>query len=252
MNETPQAEVKGVSIVTVTNRQEFIEHVFSSYETQIWPTKELIIVLNNDSMNLHEWEEYAQKYDQVSVFQLSESVTLGKCLNFGVTKAKYGYIAKFDDDDYYGPLFLTEAMNKFEKKNADVVGKRTCYMYNSLTKELRIRFPNREHKRVSILQGGTIMAKKEVMEKVPFPNKNVGEGLNFTQRCTAKGYRIYSTSKYNFAYIRHGDDAHTWNPSTKYFHRTSKRAAFTENFTDIVNQNNVTRDDEDDKNTPQY
>ncbi|WP_066391415.1 glycosyltransferase family 2 protein [Neobacillus mesonae] len=235
MNEVPQTEVKGVSIVTVTNRQEFIENVFSSYESQIWPEKELIIVLNNDSMNLLEWEEYAQKYNQVSIYQLPENVSLGNCLNFGVKKSKYSYIAKFDDDDYYGPLFLTEAMYTFDKMNADVVGKRTCYMYNALTKELRMRFPDREHKRASILQGGTIMAKKKVMEKVPFPDKNVGEGLSFTQRCRARGYRIYTTSRYNFAYIRHGDDSHTWNPSSKYFHKTSKQIAFLESFEDIVN-----------------
>jgi len=234
-DETLQKEIIGVSIVTVTNRLDYIENVFLSYGNQIWQEKELIIILNNDSMNLLEWEEYAKKYNQVSVFQLSDHITLGRCLNFGVNKAKYGYVAKFDDDDYYGPLFLTEAMNTFEKENADVVGKRTCYMYNSLTKELRIRFPKREHKRVSILQGGTIMAKKEVMEKVPFPNKNVGEGLSFTQRCRAKGYRIYSTSRFNFAYIRHGDDSHTWNPSMNYFNQTSKQIAFTDNFQEYVN-----------------
>ncbi|WP_342433767.1 glycosyltransferase family A protein [Neobacillus sp. FSL H8-0543] len=231
MNDvTQQNKDKGVSIVTVTNRLENIDNVFLSYENQIWPEKELIIILNNDSMNLLEWKEFSKKYSQVSIYQLSEHITLGSCLNFGVNKAKYGYIAKFDDDDYYSSLFLTEAMDTFENKKADVVGKRTCYMYNSLTNELRLRFPKREHKPVSILQGGTIMAKKEVMEKVPFPNKNVGEGLSFTTRCRAKGYRIYSTSRNNFAYIRHGDDSHTWNPSSNYFNLTSKRITFTDNF----------------------
>ncbi|MFZ7943326.1 glycosyltransferase family 2 protein [Neobacillus sp. 19] len=229
-DETLQKVSKGVSIVTVTNRMEFIDNVFSSYENQIWPEKELIIILNNDSMNLLEWQEISKKYNQVSVYQLSDHITLGSCLNFGVNKAKYGYIAKFDDDDYYGSKFLTEAMDTFEKRNADVVGKRTCYMYNALTNELRLRFPKREHKSVSILQGGTIMAKKEIMEKIPFPDKNVGEGLSFTQRCRAKGYRIFSTSRFNFAYIRHGDDSHTWNPSTNYFNQTSKQIAFTDNF----------------------
>ncbi|WP_066320417.1 glycosyltransferase family 2 protein [Bacillus sp. FJAT-29814] len=234
MNEVPLKGRKGVSIVTVTNRLDYIENVFASYGNQIWPEKELIIILNNDSMNLLEWEEYAKNYHHVSIFQLSDHITLGACLNFGVNNAKYSYIAKFDDDDYYGSLFLTEAMDTFEKKNADVVGKRTCYMYNALTNELRLRFPKREHKPVSILQGGTIVAKKEVMEKVPFPDKNVGEGLSFTTRCRAKGFRIYSTSRYNFAYIRHGDDSHTWNPSANYFNQTSKRIAFTDNFQEYV------------------
>lgn len=41
-----------VSVITCTIREEYIENVFKNYEQQLWKDKELIIILNKDTMNL--------------------------------------------------------------------------------------------------------------------------------------------------------------------------------------------------------
>lgn len=234
MDNLVERTVQGVSIVTATNRPDFLKNVFANFQRQHWPRKELIIILNNDAMDLEEWLNYAEGQEHISVIQVPEEVSLGHCLNKGVNMAIYDFIAKFDDDDYYGPCFLSEAMHTFFEKDADVVGKRTCFMYNKTTREMRLRFPGNENKKAFILQGGTIMARKKVLKKIPFPNKNVKEGLHFLQRCRARGYRIYSTSRYHFAYIRHENQTHTWNPSSAYFRRTSVRIGYLEDYKNAV------------------
>ena len=185
-NENDHYKLEGISILTATNKVNCMENIFANYERQEWTNKELIIILNNDLMDLEKWKLEAEKYKSVSVYKLPEDRTLGKCLNLGVENAKYKYVAKFDDDDYYGPDYLDESLDTMLKQNASVVGKRTCFMYLPNHKELKLRFPGQEMCRVNILQGGTIFTTKKLLQLIPFPNKNLGECYYFLQKCRKK------------------------------------------------------------------
>lgn len=211
-----------------------MENIFANYERQEWPNKELIIILNNDLMDLDKWKLEAEKYNHVTVFKLPEDRTLGKCLNFGVEKVKYEYVAKFDDDDYYGPKYLDESIDTMKKLKAAVVGKRTCFMYLTNNKEIRLRFPGKEMCKVNILQGATIFTTKKLLQLIPFANKNLGECLHFLQKCKKKGYKICSSSRYNYAILRKEDEYHTWRPSKQYLNSTSERITYTEDFKKYV------------------
>ena len=234
-NENDHYKVEGISILTATNKVDCMENIFANYERQEWTKKELIIILNNDLMDLEKWKLEAEKYKSVSVYKLSENRTLGECLNLGVKNAKYKYVAKFDDDDYYGPNYLEESIDTMLKQNAAVVGKRTCFMYLPDHKELKLRFPGHEMCRVTILQGGTIFTTKKLLQLIPFPNKNLGECYSFIQRCRRKKYKICSSSRYNYAYFRKEDEHHTWHPTENYLNETSELVGYTEQFEHHVN-----------------
>lgn len=225
----------GISVIISTNRPNSIENIFSNFNNQKWQTKELLIVLNNDLMNLSEWREQAEANESVSVYQLPESEFLGACLSLAVNKAKYDYIAKFDDDDYYSPYYLTEAMQVFKKTNADLIGKRSYYMYMIDKKLLMLRHPSKENRWCPLIGGGTIIAKKEVFQKVPLVNRQVGTAFQFVIDSRKKGFRIYSSSRFNYTYIRNTDTSHTWNPGQEYFFKTSKKIAVTDDYRSYVN-----------------
>lgn len=91
-----------ISVITCTNRPDRIKNIFRNYRQQSLKKKELIIILNRKNMNLRRWRKKARKHSNVSVYQIKNRI-IGHCYNFAVTKAKYAYISKFDDDDYYGP-----------------------------------------------------------------------------------------------------------------------------------------------------
>ena len=158
-----------VSIICCTMRQHCMENVFQNYENQLVEEKELIIILNKDDMNIDIWKERANHSQNVTVFQLSEDVTLGECLNYGISKAKYSIIAKFDDDDYYAPYYLEQSLKVLSRPNIHVVGKKSVFMYFSNEKVLAIYRGKYENMFVNRgVMGATLVFKKRITEKVEF------------------------------------------------------------------------------------
>lgn len=198
---------RGVSIITATNKPEFMKNLFMNFRRQLWETKEIIVLLNNDSMNIESYRRYAKDFGQVSIYQLPAKSSLGKCLNYGIIKAKYEIIAKFDDDDFYSPYYLSEAMAEFERNGAEVIGKNKFYMYfRSSAKLMHANMPTKR-----FVAGATIMFKKKIYPGVAFSNLRKGSDMRFLKDCMKKGYKICSSSQYNFAAIRRENQKkHTW------------------------------------------
>ncbi|NLK43202.1 MAG: glycosyltransferase family 2 protein [Tissierellia bacterium] len=209
--------------------------IFENYQRQNYPNKELIIVLNNDKMSLEEWRLKAKNYENVQVFQLPESATLGECRNFGIQHAQYDYIANFDDDDYYGPNYLVNAMKIFEYIDADIIGKLTTYIYFEESKKFGIYLYNRENQYVRHVPDATIIAKKHVFDKVKFPSITLGVEKVFLRNCLRKGFKLYSGDRFDYVIIRKANkNEHTWQDSDHDLLKTCKVLAETSNFTDLV------------------
>lgn len=199
-------ELSGVSIVTCTNRPNNMKNVFNNYERQDYNKKQLIIILNNNKMNFNEWREEAKKHKNVKVFKLDEDISLGQCLNFAVDNSDYEFIAKFDDDDYYGVKYLKNQMKAFENTNAGIVGKRTCFVYFEKTKTLAMRYPNKENCYVKYVLDSSMIIKRRIFNKIRFPNytfKKVGADFHFQQLCYINGINIFATDRYDYVVHRH-------------------------------------------------
>ncbi|MCL6458018.1 MAG: glycosyltransferase [Gorillibacterium sp.] len=207
---------QSVSIITITNRQDYTKNLFLNYSRQRHAKKELIVIVNDNSIPLASYQNRAKKLLNVKVFRLPEHYSLGACLNFAIKKTKYDYIAKFDDDDYYAPYYLTDCLMVFKRTNADIIGKRAHYMFLRGSNTLILRFPQDENRYVSVLPGATLVFKRKVFSKVRFPNQSVGEDDTFCRRSNKQGYKIYSAGKYNFVAIRRRNSyKHTWIISDK-------------------------------------
>ncbi|CAH1197203.1 MULTISPECIES: glycosyltransferase [Paenibacillus] len=209
-------EKNAVSIITCTKRQQCMDTLFHNYSRQNYKNKELIVILNQRNLKVSEYIKAANQHPNVRIYSLPEHVSLGHCLNYGASLAKYGLIAKFDDDDYYAPGYLTDSVRTLLKTNADIVGKRAHYMYLSGKKLLLLRYYNRANQYVSLVQGATLLVKRHVLSQVGFPDQNRGECVKFCADCLAKGYKIYSGSPSNFLAIRSRNaQDHTWIVSEK-------------------------------------
>lgn len=201
----------GVSIITVTNRVNHIKHVFDNYNRQNIKNKELIIILNNNSMNLNQWKSISKSYPNVKVLRKDESVTFAECKNFAVTLAQFSYIAHFDDDDYYGENFLKDILYTFNKVEADIIGKKSAFVYFCNSKILAIRFPRYENTYVKFVMDSSMVIKKSVFDKVKFPTMKSGADFSFQKECLKNGFKIFSADRYNYAFIRHKNIAsHSW------------------------------------------
>lgn len=207
------ADGKGVTIITATMRPQLINQLFQNYSRQDWENKELIIILNKDKAGMGQYLNKAKSIPNVRVFRMPESSKLGACLNYAASLAKYDYIAKFDDDDYYGANYIPEAMAMFQTSKADIVGKLEIYYFFPHRSTLMLRKRNTAYySTCSKVAGATIMFHKRVLEKVSFNTKvRQGSDVRFIKGALEHKFRVYTTSPYNFTALRRADrSSHTW------------------------------------------
>ncbi|EKN71689.1 family 2 glycosyl transferase [Neobacillus bataviensis LMG 21833] len=224
-----------VSIITCTIREESIDNVFKNYQQQTWPEKELIVILNKDSMDIDKWIKKAKNYPNVRVFQLHEKATLGDCLNFGVMNAGYEIIAKFDDDDYYGPEYITSSMESFKNKQVSIVGKSSYYIYFKNKKAL-VHVKGTENSVTDTVAGATLLFRKEIFYYVRFEKVNRAEDYWFIDQSKKEGFQVYSTDPRHFAVIRNDSDQHTWKISDEDLMGWGDLVGYTDNFESIVSK----------------
>ncbi|HWP97083.1 MAG TPA: glycosyltransferase family A protein [Syntrophomonadaceae bacterium] len=229
----------GISIITCTNRPSFMENVFNNYLRQKLPWKELIIVLNSNQMKLYEWKKRAKYQKNIQVFQIDEKVSLGECYNLAIKRVRYDYIAKFDDDDYYAPLYLKDAIKAFSNTDAHIVGKTCRFIYFEGLETLAL-FPTvSESSYVKFVVGATMVIKKEVFNLVKFPDITAGEDSEFEKRCIEEGFKIYAMNRRNYVTIRReSKDSHTYKLDDLTYLKTCEEFCRTNNYIDLITGNN--------------
>ncbi|MGN7284274.1 glycosyltransferase family 2 protein [Shouchella rhizosphaerae] len=225
-----------ISVITCTNRSANMQTVFDNYVRQTMKNKELIVILNHNKMDLSVWKEQAKELPRVSVFQVPEHLSVGECKNIAAEKTAYSHIAKFDDDDYYAPLYLESAWSAFEKqREADIVGKSSVYFYFQKSKCLGL-FPSLyENQFATQVVDSTLVFKKELLKDVCFPKMKVGSDKKFQKDCAAKGFRIFSTDRYNHAVIRNGNpNFHTWKATDEQLLKKCTNLVYTDDYQALV------------------
>ncbi|HET7626772.1 MAG TPA: glycosyltransferase family A protein [Bacillales bacterium] len=226
--------MEGVSVILCTMRQDQIDNVFENFARQRFGPKELIVVLNRDDMDLRQWREKARNYEGASVYKQSEKKPLGACLNFAVQRAKYSYIAKFDDDDYYGPGYLDQAVDALRTTDAPVVGKGGWTTYFEGRSLLAVYKPYNQNVYLGFVGGGTIVFEKNIFSEVKFPLVTHGEDWMFLEKCQEK-FKIYSTDKNHYVSIRRQDsDSHTWNVNDEYILNECEIIGHTDDYKSFV------------------
>lgn len=201
-----------ISVVACTNRREWINSIIVNFHKQTLKEKELILVLHADAM------DETVEAEGLKILRIPGSASLGECLNRGCELAEYETIAKMDDDDYYGPDFLMEALEGLRRTGADMVGKSSFYIHFKKNLEVRLYNPGRErrwiigdddaYKSSYFLSGASMVFKKKMLEKVKFPAVSIGEDSCFQRLCLENGFRFYSLTKEHYAYIRHPEEGH--------------------------------------------
>jgi len=224
----------GVTVVTATNKPLYLQNLFTNFKRQQWRVKEMIVLLNNDSMNIEHYKKLASSLGNVLIYKVPAKWSLGKCLNYGISKARYEIIAKFDDDDYYAPNYLSEAMQRFEKTEADLIGKNKFYMYFKDSSKLMLAtMPSKCR-----VAGATMLFKKKLYPDVSFKNLRKGTDMRFQKDSIQKGYKLAFTSPSHFAAIRRANqNTHTWKVTKKTIRLLrAKKIAQTNQYRSIVNQ----------------
>lgn len=209
-DEAAKIVLPGVTVVCCSNRLDNMDMVFNNYLRQNHLPREMIIVLNNNSMKLQAWQERASRHPDIRVFQLDEAQSLGECLNFAIERSRFDYIAKFDDDDYYGEAYLGSSILALCHKNTGIAGKCSTYVYLEKKGVLLLLSPGNENSFVDSVRGATLLFKKDIWENIRFREQSVGEDSCFLIDCKKNSIAIFSTDRFNYVNIRQDASKHTW------------------------------------------
>ncbi len=200
-----------VSIITPTKKPSYLVNIFSNYRKQTYQNKELIIILNNNTLNYEKWVSYSQQFSNVRIYQLDETATLGECLNYGISQSQGAYVAKFDDDDYYGPNYLRDAGAHFLVSQAAIICKAVYFVFFERLQQVYYDNRSAAFAYVSWGAGGTQVIKKEVFAGIGYPQVDCGEDQLFLSECYQKGLKLYSGDPFNYGYLRHvNEQDQTW------------------------------------------
>ncbi len=201
---------KKVSIITPTNKLIYMENIFNNYRLQHYPNKELIIILNNNRLDINRWVKYSKNFKNVSILQLDETISLGDCLNYAIDKASGNYIAKFDDDDYYGPNYLADQVKCLLYNNQLIVGKSSYFVYFKESGNTSF-FLRNFYCFVDFIPGSTLVIDRKVFKKIKFQSLNLAEDINFFEECKKNDLKLFAADPFNYLIIRYENkELHTW------------------------------------------
>ena len=89
-------------IITLYNRQEFINSAIECVVNQSLKPHEIIIV-DNSSQNINIQDKFL---DKIKIFKIIPGAGIAQALNFGVSVAEGNYISFLEDDDIWPENYL--------------------------------------------------------------------------------------------------------------------------------------------------
>lgn len=200
-----------VSALVPTIRPHQLDSLFATIARQRNVDVELVLLTHGFELEPGRLEELQTTHGvaKVKLLTAGRGVSLGECLNRCAAAATGEVVAKMDDDDHYGPHYLSDQLHALHYSGADIVGKQAHYMHLRTSNATVLRFGHREHRYTDFVMGPTITARRSLLLELPFPALGLGEDTGFLRQAAAAGKRIYSSDRFNYFQVREAT-GHTW------------------------------------------
>jgi spore maturation protein CgeB len=193
-----------VSVIMATNRPGQLTHAIEQVARQRWRRLQFVLVLHGSDLQADVVRDkiVAAGLSEVVVLTAPRTTSLGECLNLAIDAADGDLIAKMDDDDLYGEHYLSDLVPAFSYTDADIVGKRACYVQLRAINATLLSKPELEHSYCNLVRGGTILASGDALRGLRFDHMPRGSDTKLMRRAKDEGIRIYSADRFNYVYVR--------------------------------------------------
>ncbi|MFG1698634.1 glycosyltransferase family 2 protein [Nonomuraea sp. NPDC049309] len=205
-----------VSIVMATKRPALVGAALAQMERQRDVTAEVVLGLHGVAFD--EVREAAESCSlPVRWVEVDDSVPFGEVLNRAAAKAEGDYVAKWDDDDWYGPRHLADLFMAMTYAKADVVGTTAEFFYlEPLEATIRrttfasgASYPSEVYS--DHVAGGTIMVSRSKFHDIGgFPALPRAVDLEFLKKAKSADATIYRTHGLGYMLRRGLSRDHTW------------------------------------------
>lgn len=200
------------SIIICSKRPNFLKHAAEQVRHQTYCDREIIFVKHSEEYNDDAVAEAFVGEGKLTILEIGREQVLADGLNLAMAKAEGDVFAKFDDDDYYGPNYLFDAMLAFEyAPEAGLVGKQAFFAYVEGVDKTVHRFPGKSYRFTNRVHGGTFVWDRRKTEGASFTRVVQGTDTLFLKTLAEQGVAVFSTDSFNFIHVRYADLAkHTW------------------------------------------
>lgn len=201
------AETDFVWVIVPLSRPENVQRVIENFSRQKFPFKRLVVVLNGRAKELVP-EQVGLSWANVFTSDAHQSIAKNTALA-EIRKAGGGFTVVMDDDDWYGPQFLTEACGY--ARTYDITGKMRHFVSMN-DRELWLCRREQRLRTNSWLNGGTIACWAEAAPQYSIMPH--GEDSDFVMGAQMGGMKVFSTDIYHYLYRREERGAHAWTISS--------------------------------------
>lgn len=199
-----------VSVVISSLRLHDLSNLLTQLIAQSLPSFELVLGLHAIELSpSHKRQISALNRRKVKVVieKFSKEKTLGEILTTLAESSQGQFIAKMDDDDYYGPEHLHDLLDAALSTGADVVGRAMNYVYLEPLQLTVRRFAPHGTQAVELWSdwvcGGTILAKRDKAEAAGwFGTGNTAVDRFLLSGITNNGGKIWRTFGAGYIYRR--------------------------------------------------
>ena len=207
-----------VSVVVATNRPEMTERIFNTVKEQDHKNLEVVFALHGDGFE-DTYPDFLKSDLPVTVLRYPKETIFGHVLSGASSAANGEWIAKMDDDDWYGKEHISDLLLAASYSDADLVGKGSEFVY--LTEEnLTIRRDLGDSEVESrTIGGGAMLVKAETFREINgWRELSRGVDIALIDDVVSNGGRVWRTHPFGYL-LRRTKNQHTWEVDDRYFLR---------------------------------
>jgi glycosyltransferase involved in cell wall biosynthesis len=164
--KTTNNELPLVSICTPTfNRRPFIQNMFNCFRNQTYPKHRIEWIIVDDGTDKIRDLVESSNIPQIRYFEVEKKMTLGAKRNYMHSFVRGSIIVYMDDDDYYPPERIEDAVEKLEANpKALCAGSSEIYIYFKHIQKMFQCGPYGENHATA----GTFAFRKELLEQTKY------------------------------------------------------------------------------------
>ncbi len=206
-----------ISVLLATRRPALVTYALKMLAAQRDVEVEVIVALHGGGEVADVEEELRRHGLAGSAFTAPVEVPFGAVLQAAVARSHGALIAKWDDDDLYGPDHLLDLVLALRQTGAALVGKAQEFVYLQSSGTTVWRTPGRAEAPSVGLAGGTFLTPREALASIGgYPPVARAVDYHLKMRLQAAGELVFRTHGFGFVLRRHGA-GHTWEADEERF-----------------------------------
>ena len=217
----PAQPPPGVSVVVATNRPEMLDRIVANVALQDYPNLELVLALHGDGFP--DVDPAAPDGLVRTVLRFPTDAVFGHVLSSASAAASGEWVAKMDDDDWYGAEHISDLVLAAGYSGADLIGKGSEFVYLEGAGVTIRRGLGAGEAPSRTLSGGTLLVRSSVLRDVDgWRGLPRGVDVALIDDVTSAGGTVWRTHPFGYL-LRRTTGSHTWTVDESYFERQAEQ-----------------------------